>query len=140
MKYNRLTRELFFDVGGKEYSIIPKNWLLSRIESACPNGESLVSVSVNRKPPTIPMMVETFCAGLLCDGKRVDHKTAEELCDKYIEENGVANGLMNLYYAVMAVSNFLGKDASDAILAKIGIANVDTEEVPKKNNHQAARK
>ena len=139
MKYNRLTRELFFDVDGKEYSIRPTNGVLSKIESVCPKGESLISLTVDNRPPTMPLMVETFCAGLTLDGKKVERRIAESLCDKYIQENGVAGGLMNLYYVVMAVSNFLGKEASDNILKSMNVENVDTEPI-KKNSQNSAHK
>lgn len=140
MKYDRLTRELFFEVDGKEYSIRPTNGVLARIESMCPKGETLISMTLEKKAPTMPVMVEAFCAGLKHEGKSVPRSEAEVLCNKYIEEYGVITGIMNVYYALMAVSNFLGKEASDNILANMGIENIDTGTVVKKNNHQVVRK
>lgn len=137
MKYDRLTRELFFDFDGKEYSIRPTTGLLARIESMCPKGETLISMTIEKKSPTMPVMVEAFCAGLRRDGRPVPRSEAETLCDRYVAEHGVMTGIMNIYYALMAVSNFLGKDGSDGILTNMGIASLDTEEVVKKNNHQA---
>ena len=130
-KYDRLTRELFFRIEEKEYSIRPTNRLLARIESACPSGETLVGMSINKKPATMAMMMEAFCSGLLFDGAPVKQETAGALMDKFVQENGVMPGLTSLYYALLAAANFLGTEGSKAILESMDVKVLDTEQEKK---------
>ena len=127
MEFDRLTRRIKFKIGDADYSGRLTLQSLEEVETALPPGETLVSLFVLKRPPTIPVMKRAFVVGLERNEKRVGPQAALEAYEKFIEENGVA-ALFNLFYALVAASNLLGTKASNDTLAKVGLLPKDDED------------
>ena len=124
MKYERLTRTVKFEFNGQEYGIILDLGSLEEVELALPRGVTLVSMFMQKIPPTIPLLKKAFCVGLIKDGKKVGMPEALNLYRAYCEEMGMQH-VFNLFYASVAASGFLGKAASDEILGLMGLDSKD---------------
>ena len=126
MKYDRLTRKVKIDVNGAEYALLLNIGMLEELEDELPKGTTLIDMVLNRETPKIKIIRKAFCLGLYKSGVLLDENSAERVFEKYCEESGIQNAV-GLYYVLIAASNILGTQASNAILEGAGIKLKDTE-------------
>lgn len=126
MKYERLTRFLTFEVNGEEYSSRLTLEMLEKIESALPEGITLVGLILKSQTPTIKVMKEAFCVGLHKDGKKLSYEAAAKVFQAFYEAAGMPY-VLNVFYALIAASYFLGEEVSNNMLREIGLIVKDEE-------------
>ncbi len=126
MRYDRLTRNLFVDVKGAEYALRLNVGKFEEIEDLLPKGETLVSMFLNSKTPQIKVLRKTFCVGLSKDGETIKGQAADKVFEDFIDEHGVQMAV-NVFYAALAASRFLGAAASNVMLEGLGLVVKDKE-------------
>ena len=126
MRYDRLTRDLFVDVKGAEYSLRLNTGKLEEIEDMLPKGETLVSMFLNSRTPQIKVLRKMFCIGLTKDGDTIKGDAANKVFEDFIDESGVQMAV-NVFYAALAASHFLGAAASNVMLEGLGLVVKDPE-------------
>ena len=131
MRYDRLTRLLYVDVKGAEYALRLTIGTIEELEDALPKDETLVSMFLNSKTPQIKVLRKAFCIGLHKNGIKVVGRAAVQAFEEFVEEQGVQMAV-NVFYALLAASYFLGAEASNQMLEKLGLVVKDPEIVTEK--------
>ncbi len=126
MLYDRLKRSLSVEVNGEAFTLRLTLGMLGEVESAIPGNDSLSKMLKEKRPPRFDLLKKMFCVGLSKDGERIRGTAAEQVFEKYIQENGVPEA-ENVFYGLLAITNYFGPVASRMILVQLGLEDVDEE-------------
>ena len=125
MFYDRITRRIHEEIGGKEYLFCLTIGGLAELEDRI--GQPLMqfmSAADQGKLPPIHVLVDAFWIAARDGGnkKRLSREEGEKIFSQYMEEseNGFADAV-NLFMALVAVSGILGARGRSNILKNLGM-------------------
>ena len=143
MFYDRITRRIHQDIGGKEYLFCLTIGGLAELEDrlGTPLMQFMQSADQGKLPP-IRSLVDAFWIAARDGGnqKRITREEGEKLFSQYIEEseNGLADAV-NLFMALVAVSGILGARGRNGILKNLGLVDKDGDPVTDEKNVNQAK-
>lgn len=126
MRINKITREVFIEVDGKEYALRLTLGGLEQLEKTTGN---LITTLQGQPLPSLTTLSTAFWLGL-GGAKKISKGEAETILSAYLAEYGMGgsegDGGVNLFYALIAASGILGRQASADILSQFGLAEKET--------------
>lgn len=140
MYYDRISRRVHLEIGGKEHLLAFTLSGLEQLEARA--GESLVTVVTGNRIPKISLLMDGFQIALQGGGERMEREDARALAQQAIGEmeNGIADFTL-LFMALIGLSGFLGNEFAHKMCDKAGLVDKDGEPVSTpKNVKQAKRK
>lgn len=132
MRYDRLTRLVYFEVGGEEYAARLTNGMLEQIENVC---DSSILDLINKGVPQLKVLKTAFNLSLMKNGEKV--KNGVQIYEKYLNESGI-DVVSNTFFAMIAASYYLGPNRSNEILEMLGLTVKDTEPVEEPDEEKNA--
>ncbi|WP_302610658.1 GTA-gp10 family protein [uncultured Mitsuokella sp.] len=143
MFYDRITRRIHEEIGGKEYLFCLTIGGLAELEDRIgqPLMQLMSAASQGNLPP-IHVLTDAFWIAVRDGGnkKRINREEGEKLLSKYMEEseNGFADAV-NLFMALVAVSGLLGARGRNNIIKKLGLADKDGNPAGEEKNVKQAK-
>ena len=119
MLYDRIKRSLSVEIMGAAYTLRLSLGMIGEVESAIPGNDSLSKMLKEKRPPRYELLKKAFCIGLYKDGERVRGNAAVQVFEQFVTEYGVPEA-ENIFYGLLAVTNYFGPVASRLILVELG--------------------
>lgn len=139
MRLDKITRQVFIVVNGKEYGLKLTLSGLQQLEKTTGN----IITMLNTQPlPSLTTLTTAFWIGL-GGSLRMRRDEAEAILSDYMADYGMGGntgdneGAVTVFYAMIAASGILGKKASNDILRQFGLGGKKSAE-PEKNARTAA--
>lgn len=143
MFYDRITRRIHEEIGGKEYLFCLTIGGLAELEDRI--GQPLMqfmSAADQGKLPPIHALVDAFWIAARDGGnkKRLSREEGEKIFSQYMEEseNGIGDAV-NLFMALVAVSGILGARGRSNILKNLGLVDKDGDPAGEEKNVKQAK-
>lgn len=122
MRLDKITRQVFIEVGGEEYGLKLTLSGLQQLEKTTGN----IITMLNTQPlPSLTTLTTAFWIGL-GGSLRMRRDEAEAILSDYMADYGMGGntgdneGAVTVFYAMIAASGILGKKASNDILRQFG--------------------
>lgn len=133
-RYDRITRKVFVDVEGREYALLFTLQGLTQLEAV--SGQPIMAMTGNGNVPSLTLLVEAFKIGLMgVKNNQLQEAKCPAIAEQYLQIYGF-EGMVNLFFALLATSGLLGPKRSNDILTKLGVSPLDkVDDV--KNEEQA---
>lgn len=133
MRLDKITREVFIEVEGKEYTLILTLSGLQQLEASI--GDNLLMMLQRQPMPSLNTLVTAFYIGL---GRKYTKSDAEKILSDYMNEYGMGgndgdtDGAVTVFYAMIAASGILGKKTSVELLKQFGLIDEEIREKKEK--------
>lgn len=129
MDYDRLTRKVRVMIRGEEYSLLLTLGGLAELEDKMlkEHGGLIEFVQMkDGKMPPLSVLLAAFKIGLKCAKTKV--ADADLLAENFCAEYGL-DGLIKLFFVMLASSQILGKEASKNMLEAFDMESKDKVEI-----------
>lgn len=134
---DRITRKVYFEVGGSEHSLLFTFSALQEVEQAI--GDGLLTYMSRGGVPSLALLSSFMYSGLKAAGEKVTKESAGSILMEFAREceQGIGQVSLVVFYAI-AASGILGADAISGFEEQLGI-QCDAPKNERKNAPKAEK-